>query len=104
MKHGLSVQKCEKIPMFVEDLLQVLEMALRTTTKWFHLGRLRIAECLFLHLTAFTPNQPGTILALQYKHIMVRVLRDPEGGPHRLLLEFTFKFTKEYLGMKEAYV
>jgi Protein of unknown function (DUF3435) len=35
---------------------------------------------------------------------MVTVLRDPAGGPHRLLLEFTFEFTKEYLGMKEAYV
>lgn len=101
-KYGLTVQKREKTPMFVEDLLPVLETALRTTEKRFDLGRHRIELCLFLQLAGFTVNRSSAILALQYKHIMMTVLRDPEGGPHRLLLEFTFEFTKEYLGMKEA--
>jgi hypothetical protein len=35
---------------------------------------------------------------------MVTLLRDPDGGPHRVLIEFTFEFTKEYLGVKDAYV
>lgn len=101
-KYGLSVQKREKTPMFVEELLLVSMTALRTTEKRFDLGRHRIELCLFLQLAGFTVNRPSAILALQYKHIMVTVLRDPAGGPHRLLLEFTFEFTKEYLGMKEA--
>ena len=28
------------------------------------------------------------MLALCYKHIMVTLLRDPEGGSHRVLLEY----------------
>ena len=35
---------------------------------------------------------------------MVTLLRDPDGGPHRVLIEFTFEFTKEYLRVKDAYV
>jgi Protein of unknown function (DUF3435) len=103
-KYGLSVQKREKILMFVEDLLPVLGTALRTTKKRFDLGRHHIELYLFLQLAKFTVNCPSAILALQYKHIIVTVLRDPGGGPHQLLLEFTFEFTKEYFGMKKAYV
>jgi hypothetical protein len=32
------------------------------------------------------------------------LLWDLEGGPHRVLLEFTFEFTKEFLGIKDLYV
>ena len=35
---------------------------------------------------------------------MVTLLRDPDGGPIRVLLEFTFEFTKEYLGVKDMYI
>jgi hypothetical protein len=35
---------------------------------------------------------------------MVTLLRDPDGGPHRVLLEFTYEFTKDYLGIKDMYV
>jgi len=35
---------------------------------------------------------------------MVILIRDPEGGPYKIILKFIFKFTKEYLGIKEAYV
>ena len=90
--------------MFVDELLLVSLTTLRTTEKKFDLGRQRIELCLYLQLGGFTVNRISAILALQYKHIMVTLLRDPAGGPHRLLLEFTFEFTKEYLGMKEAWV
>ncbi|KAJ0418433.1 hypothetical protein BJY00DRAFT_302823 [Aspergillus carlsbadensis] len=36
------------------------------------------------------------------KHIQVSLLRDPHGGPHQIVIEFTFKFTKEWLGAKKA--
>jgi hypothetical protein len=90
--------------MLVEDLVPVLETALRTTIKRFDLGRHRIELCLFLLLAGFSLNRPSAVLALQYKHLRVTLLRHPDGGPARLLLEFTYEFTKTFLGMKEAYV
>ena len=68
------------------------------------LGRYRIFLCLFLQGGFITANRPGALLYLQYKHITVTLLRNPSGGPHRILLEFTFEFTKAYLGAKDPYV
>lgn len=90
--------------MFFEDLILLQETTLMTTEKRFDLGRHRIELCFYSILSGFTVNRPGAILALQHRHILVTLIRDPEGGPHRLLLEFTFEFTKEYLGIKDAYV
>lgn len=36
--------------------------------------------------------------------MIVTPLRDPEGGPHYLLVSFTSEFTKQYLGLKNGYV
>lgn len=47
-------------------------------------------------------SRPQAILDLCYCNIVVTLLRDPQGGPHRFLLECTYKFTKQFLGMKEA--
>ena len=44
----------------------------------------------------------GGTLTLCYRHIVVTLLRDPEGGPRQILFEFTYEFTKEYLGSKDA--
>ena len=35
---------------------------------------------------------------------MVTLIRDLEGGPYKIMLKFIFEFTKEYFGIKEAYV
>jgi len=35
---------------------------------------------------------------------MVTLIRNLEGGPYKIILKFTFKFTKEYLSIKEAYI
>ena len=35
---------------------------------------------------------------------MVTLIYNPEGGPYKIVLKFIFEFTKEYLGIKEAYV
>ena len=35
---------------------------------------------------------------------MVTLIRDLEGGLYKIMLKFIFEFTKEYLGIKEAYV
>jgi len=32
------------------------------------------------------------------------MLRNQGGGPNQILLEFTFEFTKDFLGAKDVYV
>lgn len=89
--------------MYVEDLAQVLQTNLVTTEKRYPHGRYRIQAQLYLQLGGFTANRPQALLGLCYRHIQVTLLRDPEGGPQRVLLEFTFEFTKEFLGIKDLY-
>jgi hypothetical protein len=90
--------------MYVEDLARVLQTNLVTTEKRYPYGRYRIQAQLYLQLGGFTANRPQALLSLCYQHIQVTLLRDPKGGPHRVLLEFTFEFTKEFLGIKDLYV
>jgi len=49
----------------------------------------------------FSGNRPQAVLNLCYRHIVMTLLRDPKGGPHRILIGFTCEFTKQYLGMKD---
>ncbi|KAF2216846.1 hypothetical protein CERZMDRAFT_92918 [Cercospora zeae-maydis SCOH1-5] len=54
-------------------------------------------------LAGITGNRPGPLLALRYENLKVTILRDPNGTDQpRVLLEFTFKDTKSYLGRKDA--
>ena len=89
--------------MYVEDLALVLHTNLATTEKSYPHGRYRIQAQLYLQLGGFTANRPQALLALSYRHIRVTLMRDPDGGPHRVVLELTFEFTKEYLGIKDQY-
>ncbi|KAH2975874.1 hypothetical protein KXV25_006790 [Aspergillus fumigatus] len=100
-KHKLSSKGREKSAMYVEDLAKVVETVISTTKKKFGHGRHRIELCLFLQLAGLTTNRPQAILDLKYRHIKVCLLRDPKGGPHRIVIEFTFEFTKEFLGAKD---
>jgi hypothetical protein len=90
--------------MYVEDLVGILQTNLITTKKKYGHGRHRIQIALFHHLAGFSANRPQAVLDLCYRHVVVSLLRDPTGGPHRILLEFTYEFTKQFLGMKEAQV
>jgi hypothetical protein len=101
-KHKLSSKGRDKPPMDVEDLTKVVETTVSTTKKKFGHGRHRIELALFLQLAGLTTNRPQAILNLRYRHIQVSLLRDPQGGPHRIIIEFTFEFTKEWLGAKDA--
>ncbi|KAK7408614.1 hypothetical protein QQX98_009216 [Neonectria punicea] len=73
-----------------------------TTKKSFELGELRILAVLFLLLLAPAGARPLAILRLRFRDIRVVLARDPEGGPHKLLIQFTPEFTKTYLGTKDA--
>ncbi|KAF1964005.1 hypothetical protein BU23DRAFT_521662, partial [Bimuria novae-zelandiae CBS 107.79] len=100
-KHGLKKIGRDKACMYVEDLTRVLETNLVTTEKRYSHGRYRIQTQVYLQLGGFTANRPKALLSLCYRHVQVTLLRDPEGGPHRVLLELTFEFTKEFLGIKD---
>ncbi|KAF2875770.1 hypothetical protein BDV95DRAFT_626203 [Massariosphaeria phaeospora] len=94
-EYGLLKIGRDKACMYVEDLTQVLETNLRTTEKRYSHGRHRILAQLYLQLGGFTANRPKALLSLCYRHIQVTLLRDPECGPHWVLLELTFEFTKQ---------
>ncbi|KAI3532108.1 C2H2 finger domain-containing protein [Colletotrichum abscissum] len=100
-KHRLSEQRRANRCMTIDDLKQQIETTLSTTKKSFKLGELRILAVLFLLLLAPAGSRPEATLNLRFKDIRVVLARDPEGGPHKLLLRFTPEFTKSYLGEKE---
>ncbi|XTI96066.1 hypothetical protein V2W45_1180001, partial [Cenococcum geophilum] len=45
---------------------------------------------------------PKALLNLCYRHIIIILIRDLKGGPYKIVPKFIFKFTKEYLSIKEA--
>jgi hypothetical protein len=100
-KHGLNAHNKEKPCMYVENLKEVLRANLTTTKKRYKHNRIRMQIQLYLQLTGFTANRPETLLKLCYRHIKSTLLRDPEGGPNQVLLEFTFEFSKDFLGAKD---
>lgn len=57
-----------------------------------------------MQIGGFIASRPRAILDLYYRHIRATLLRDPNGGPNTILLEFTFEFTKSFLSIKDVYV
>lgn len=100
-KHKLTKKKREKTAMYVEDLAEYLQGNITTTKKRFTHGRHRIQLTLFCQLAGFSGNRPQALLNLRYRDILVTLLRDPNSGPHRILIEFTCEFTKQFLGEKD---
>ncbi|KAH0563164.1 hypothetical protein GP486_002272 [Trichoglossum hirsutum] len=98
MKYRLSTKKRDNVAMYIEDLAGVLQTNLTTTKQRYTHGRQRIQTSLFCQLAIFSANRPSALLLLRYGDIAVNLLRDPSGGPHRILIEFT----KKYLGTKDA--
>lgn len=101
-KHGLSRQPADKPAIHVDDMVEVLQTNLSTVEKMYVHGQLRIDIHTILLLAFPTAQRPDAMLHLRYRHIQVTLLRDPLGGRPVTLLELTFEFTKEFLGMKEA--
>ncbi|KAJ5015542.1 hypothetical protein K4K57_012998 [Colletotrichum sp. SAR 10_99] len=99
--YGLSQQRRPNRCMTIDDLKKQIEETLSTTRKSFKLGELRILAVLFLLLLSPAGSRPLAILQLRYRDIRVVLKRDPEGGPHNILIHFTEAFTKTYLGEKD---
>ena len=101
-KYRLSTKKRDNVAIYIEDLVSVLQINLTITKQRYIYSRHRIEISLFCQLAIFSANRPLALLKLHYSNIAVNMLRDPGGGPHRILIEFTCEFTKKYLGTKEA--
>lgn len=100
-KYGLTSEGHAKATAYIEDLVLLAKKTVKARRKRFRHGRNRVQLLLFLQLAGFTANRPGALLELCYRHIRVTLLRDPTGGPNQILLEFTFEFTKTFLGTKD---
>ncbi|KAK4148490.1 C2H2 finger domain protein [Chaetomidium leptoderma] len=101
-KHGLSSEKREKRCMTIDDLKKQIDTTVSTTEKSFRIGECRMLCALYHQLLAPSGSRPKALLLLRFKHIRVSLARDPEGGPHKIAIRFTLKYTKGYLGSKDA--
>jgi hypothetical protein len=79
-------------------------MTISTTKRLFKLRELYILAVLFLLLLAPAGAQPTSILSLRFGDLRIVLIKDPAGGPYRLLIRFTLAFIKTYLEVKDAYV
>lgn len=89
--------------MRAEDEFELLKTLWTSCEMAFGHERLRVQLALILQLAGITGNRPGALLALRYENLKITLLRDPAGSEWpRMLIEFTFKHTKGYLGLKDA--
>lgn len=104
--HKLSHTPREKASIDALDMLMISQTALTTIERKFKIGRYRIQLCFFMQGGFITANRPDALLRLRYKDIKVTVLRHPTDStmPHSIMLEFTYEFTKSFMGDKPAYV
>ncbi|KPM43730.1 hypothetical protein AK830_g2836 [Neonectria ditissima] len=99
-EYELSFQRRENRCMSMNDLEQQGDTTIGTTQKKFRIGEHRIDALLFLLLIAPSGSRPEALLHLRYGDIRVVLARDPDGGPHKILIRFTLRFTKAFLGPK----
>jgi uncharacterized protein DUF3435 len=60
---------------------------------------LQLSVALIMQLAGITGNRPQALLNLRFKHIRVVLLPYPSGGEWpRVMIEWKFNETKEYLG------
>ncbi|KAK1974365.1 hypothetical protein LZ30DRAFT_812371 [Colletotrichum cereale] len=99
-KHGLNDQAQANRIITIDQLKQHIKETLSTTQKIFKVGEVRLLAMLFVLLVAPAGARQKAIARLRFRDISVVLARDPEGRPHKLLIRFTPKFTKEYLSAK----
>jgi len=91
--------------MRAEDEFELLKTLFLSSEVMFNHERHRIQLALIMQLAGITGNRPAALLAICYRHVKVTLLPDPNGGERpRVILEIVYKYTKGYLGQKEAFV
>jgi len=101
----LKTEKKPKPILRAEDEFELLKTLWSSPELPLDHKQLRVQLALILQLAGISGNRPGALLSLRYENLKVTLLRDPAGSEWpRLLIELTFKNTKGYLGLKDAYV
>jgi integrase len=99
---GLSTEKEAKPIMRAEDEFELLKTLWESSEVEMQHERLRVQLALMIQLAGITGNRPGALRRMQYKDLKVALLPDPAGGERpRLVMDFTFRHTKRYLGVKD---
>lgn len=63
----------------------------------------RVQLTLIIQVAEITGNRPIALLAICYQHVKVTLFPDPQGGHRsRVLVKIVYKYTKAYLGEKNA--
>ena len=91
--------------MRAEDEFELLKTLYLSSEVNFNHERHRVQLALIMQLAGITGNRPAALLAIRYQHVKVTLLPDPNGGEQpRVLVEIVYKYTKGYLGEKDASV
>ena len=91
--------------MRVDDQFELFLTVLSSPYMVFESERDRIATMLGIQLIGNTSNRFKAVFAVRYQDIRVAVMRDPEiNNEEVLIVHFTFRDTKSYLGEKDSYV
>ena len=91
--------------MRTEDEFELLKTLYLSSEMTFNHERHRVQLALLVQLAGITGNRHAALLAVRYGHVKITLLPDPEGGDQpRVLLEIIYKYTKGYLGEKDAWV
>jgi integrase len=99
---GLSTEKEAKPIMRAEDEFELLKTLWESSEVEMQHERLRVQLALMIQLAGITGNRPGALRRMQYKDLKIALLPDPAGGERpRLVMDFTFRHTKRYLGVKD---
>jgi integrase len=101
LEFNLETTKLPQPIIRAEDEFMLLKTLWSSPDMRFKHERIRVQLALIAQLAGVTGNRPGALLALQYQDLKVSLLRDPNGGLPKVLVDFTFKKTKSYHGSKE---
>lgn len=102
-KYGLNTEKKPKPIIRAEDEFELLKTLWTSEAVTFDHERQRLQLALIFQIAGVTGNRPGALLALQYKHVKITLLRDHAGSEvPRVLVEISFRETKSYLGAKDT--
>ena len=91
--------------MRAEDEFELLKTLFLSYEVVFNHERHRVQLALIMQPAGITGNRPAALLASCYGHVKVTLVADPDGQERpRVMLEIVYKYTKGYLGDKDALV
>ncbi|EJP61692.1 C2H2 finger domain protein, putative [Beauveria bassiana ARSEF 2860] len=99
-QYKLSYEKRMNRCMSIEDLKEQNQTTIATTEKTFKLGEMRVLAVLYTLLLSPAGARPMSILKMTFGDLSFAKARDPEGGPAQILIRFSLRFTKTWLGPK----